>query len=308
MDCVLDRVSYCRIKVRFFSGTDVRMDYWIGAVLRNRFLYAADSIVNIQGISLRQIIDTLPLPENHFLYRQLKGGFPKGFLINCSGLPISASGFTLRANYVYSFSVVLIGKHADYKQMYIDALRKMMLSGFGHPAVPMTIVDIAEEAEGKNDIYVADNGGGTLKLLFRTPVSLMHQVQCNSSNGFQDKLNGFPSLYQFIRSLSYRNTTLYLLYMDDGAFISKEEMDDMIGCYIAPAGQSILLNADLKYVNRHSTPKEGEKSVYSMGGYIGKLLFVNVPFSYRRLLDTGSVTGVGDNINYGFGQFDFDYI
>ena len=53
------------------------MKHWIGAVLRNNFLYVAESIKDVQGISLRQIIETLPLPEDHFLYRQLKKGGAK---------------------------------------------------------------------------------------------------------------------------------------------------------------------------------------------------------------------------------------
>lgn len=70
METLLRSLSACRLMVRFFAEEPVSMKHWIGAVLRNNFLYAAESIKDVQGISLRQIIETLPLPEDHFLYRQ----------------------------------------------------------------------------------------------------------------------------------------------------------------------------------------------------------------------------------------------
>ena len=84
---LLRGLTVCRLTVRFFTEERVSMKFWIGSVLRNRFLYAADHIFDEQGISLRQHIDTLSITEDHFLYRQLRGGFRKGFLFDCSTLP-----------------------------------------------------------------------------------------------------------------------------------------------------------------------------------------------------------------------------
>ena len=73
MENLLQNLSVSRLTVRFFAQERVSMKFWIGAVLRNRFLYAADQVLDEQGLSLRRHIDTLPLPQDHFLYKQLQG-------------------------------------------------------------------------------------------------------------------------------------------------------------------------------------------------------------------------------------------
>lgn len=301
MDRCLCRLATQRIHIRFFAGECVRMQHWIGAVLRNRFLYAAEEVKDEQGISLRQLIDTLPLPEGHFLYGQLQGGFPKGFLFDCSQLPCRTPGFALEANRVYTFSLILTGKWIDSKALFMMAIKRMMEGGFGHPVVPMTLVDMREE-----EVCHATPSTGhesiDLELQFNTPVCLIHQPK-GSGNGFQNKLNNFPSFYQLVRSLAYRVVTLSMLYNNGEGPDSREQMEEWIEQYTEAAVQAVLLRAELHYEKCRSTPRKGKDSIYSMEGYTGRLAFGNVPARFLPLLALGTTLGAGAHINYGLGQF-----
>lgn len=302
MESILNRLNLQRIDIRFFPNNPVEMNFWIGAVLRNRFLYAADKVICKQGISLRQLIETLPLQEEHFLYKQLRGGFPKGFLFDCSRLPYNAPGFILEADRIYTFSLILIGKNIVYKTLFIEAIQLMLNEGFGHPIVPMTIVDIAEKDISGFHSPSIEQEQIKLELLFRTPVCLLHSPK-EESNGFQNKLNNFPSFYQFMRSLAYRVITLGILYANGTEIESRKQMDEMIEQYIRPSAYALLLKADLHYEKRYSSPKKEEKKVYSMSGYTGKLVFGQVYANYFALLTFASELGVGSDINYGLGNF-----
>ena len=298
----IDNLGVWRIKVQFLAPEEVRMRHWIGAVLRNRFLYAAESVADGQGVSLRCLMDRLPLPDGHFLYKQLCGGFPKGFLFDCSDLPYESPGFVLEANKTYEFSLLLIGNCARYMPLFLEAVRKMITSGFGHPIVPMSLVGMGiEELDSLLDAP-AINKMGELDLLFKTPVCLMHLPK-EDSNGFQNKLNNFPSFYQFMRSLSYRLVTLSILYADDRTWETRQQIDEQIEQYIHAACKAVLLKADLLYAKRYSTPKKNGTQVYCMDGYAGKLVFGHVSSLYLPLLNLGSVLGVGSYINYGLGMF-----
>lgn len=295
-------LASCRIDIRFFSDECVKMKYWIGAVLRNRFLYAADSVLDEHGVSLRQTIDTLPLPKSHFLYEQFRGGFPKGFLFDCSNLPYEAPGFTLEANRIYTFSLILIGNNIAYKPMFITAIRRMMKEGFGQPMVPMNLIDITEQEICHLQTMPDDKHTLDLEILFKTPISLLPPPK-ESSNGYQNKLNNFPSFYQFMRSLVYRIVSLDLLYTDQHRIDSREQMEEWIERYIRPSVRAMLLQADLRYEKRWSTPKTESENIYLMGGYTGSLAFGNVPAQFLPLLVFASSLGIGADINYGLGWF-----
>lgn len=296
-----------RMTVRFFTDTPVQMKYWIGAVLRNRFLYAAESVQGDNGVSLRDIIDTLPLPEEHFFYKQLRGGFPKGFLFDCSSLPNRNSGFTLEPDRVYSFSLILIGNNIKYGHLFEQALQIMIGNGFGTPVAPMHLIEISHGEIIRMPKIDADPATAKIMLEFKTPVCLMSNAG-RIGNGFQNKLNNFPSFYQFMRSLSYRLVTLSILYSDSVRLDSKDEMDRMIDDYISGSGEAVLLSADIINRRCYSTPKKGKDNVYTMNGYTGKLCFGNVPSHYVPLISFGTGFGVGMDINYGLGCFGIDIL
>lgn len=305
IETILEHLPYRRMDIRFFAERPVHMRHWIGAVLRNNFLRAAEEVHDAQGISLRQRLDTLPLPEQHFLYGQLCGGFPKGFFFDCSDIPYEAPGFVLQANRVYTVSLVRVGRCAGADEEFVEAVRRMFARGFGHPVVPLSVIDIVE------DTYTfaspdARDMNGWLELTFKTPVCLMRSSR-EDSQGYQNKLNYFPSFYQLMRSLSYRLLTLGILYGDCDPWTDRRQMDDWVQDYIVPSVRAMLMQADLRYEKRYGTPKGGEKSVYVMGGYVGKLAFGNVLFAYIPVLDFASGLGVGGDIQYGLGCFAVKY-
>lgn len=303
MKNLMKGLNYYRINVRFLAEKQVRMKFWIGAVLRNRFLFAADNVVDANGRSLRNIIDTITLPESHFLYKQLQGGFPKGFFLDCSSLPRNASGFTIESNRVYSFSLILVGNHINYKRLYVEALKKTLEDGFGAPIEPIHVIDVSDAEEICMQDLVLGVDRVALELQLNTPVELTQKTS-EVGNGYKNKLNNFPSFYQLLRSVAYRLLTLRLLYTDDvDAFESKDKMDGFIDVYIAQAVEAVLLNANIRHERCYAPPKQGHDNLYTMRGYIGRLCFANVPSRYFPLLWFASGVGVGNNVNYGLGNF-----
>lgn len=306
MEEILKNLSCHNISIRFFARRQVRMRHWIGAVLRNNFLYAAEHVLNEEGISLRQLLEKLPLPEEHFLYKQLCGGFPKGFFFDCSHLPCANSEFILEADKVYTVSLVVIGRCIKYRYLFAKAVWQMFSRGFGHPVVPMEVVDIDEQEVCCSSSVVASEKVLDVEFQFETPVCLMHLPQ-EEGGGFQNKLNNFPSFYQMVRSLAYRVLTLHMLYGEKAGLENREQMDEWIEQYVGLSTKAILLRADLRYEKRYSTPKKGTPRVYVLTGYMGRLVWGNVSASYLPLLVLGSYLGVGFHINYGFGKFCIHY-
>lgn len=302
MDDLIKGLFYYKTDVRFFTDERIEMKYWIGAVLRNRFLYAAESVIAPNGMSLRSIIDTFELPQEHFLYKQFRGGFPKGFLFDCSRLQQNSSGFTLEENKVYSFSLILIGNNVKYRSLFVEAVKIMIKNGFGTPIVPLNMIDISEGdiVHFSDEVYTTDSVN--LKLEFKTPVCLMQNTN-NKGNGFQNKMNNFPSFYQFMRSLCYRIVTLGILYSDNTSYECKDDMEKDIDEYIEQSVEAILLDAKISYEKRYNTPKKGETNVYTMRGYVGNLCFGNVASRYLPLISFGVGLCVGSDINYGMGCF-----
>lgn len=302
MEHLLGNLKYSIIEFKFYAEHSIKMQYWIGAVVRNRFLYAAESVHDERGRSLREIIDTLPLEEQHFMYRQLCGGFPKGFLFDCSGLPYSKGGFIIEANNVYTLNLCIIGFMSAYSAMFIEAVRRMADEGFGHPMVPLKLCDITEKGPyGLDTVQIAEPYK-RIELEFLTPVLLMRASELNG-NGYQGKMNNFPSFYQFMRSMAYRMISLNILYAGDNTFSSRDETDSFIDRYISDATHPMLVNAGIHYAKRHSTPKKGADHVYVMEGYVGSMAFKDVPSKYIPVLMFASAFGIGNDINFGMGTY-----
>lgn len=296
------------IEFRFFTEEVICMRHWIGAALRNRFLYEAEFVTDKDGVSLRSKIETLPIQENHFLYKQLKDGFPKGFILDCSNIPRYGDGFKLRANYIYNFRMILIGSFIENKELVIEAVKNMLSRGIGHPVKPMKLIDVIENDSCSLPYITTDNemNKTVLELNLKTPVCLMHLPK-ESGNGFQNKLNNFPSFYQFMRSITYRAITLSILYSGCTDFDNRQQMDEWIEEYISLSSKAILSEANIRYEKLYCTPKVGNSNVYVMNGYTGKLSFHNVEAYFIPLLEFCINIGVGSDINFGLGTFGINY-
>ena len=306
IETVLEHLTFRQMEIRFFSERRVQMRHWIGSVLRNNFMYAAEAVKDAQGVSLRQRLDRLPLSEEHFLYKQLCGGFPKSFFFDCSAIPYEAPGFVLQPNRVYTVSLIRIGSCFQDDEAFLETIRRMFTKGFGHPVVPITLIDATEKTNTFTIEECALKRNVQVEFTFKTPVCLMRSFK-EDSQGYQSKLNNFPSFYQLMRSLTYRVLTLGLLYGNVNVWTDRRQMDEWVQTYIAHSVRAMLTQADLHYEKRYCTPKEGEKSVYVMGGYVGKLVYANVCSAYMPILDYASSFGVGGDIQYGLGMFDVRY-
>ena len=300
---ILQQLTYRKIDIRFFVEKNVEISAWPGAVLRNRFLYAAESILCADGISLRQKLDTLPIPESHPYYNQFKGGFPKGFLFDCSHLPYSNGKMVLRKEHIYRFSLILVGNCINDYPLFLLALERMFNDGIGNPRVQLTLVDCnVTDFNSFNPSESRFHKATELSLTFNTPISLVNPSKIGNG-GYQNKLNSFPSFYQFMRSFIYRLVSLTMLYVEPDVYRTQDEVDHMVESYIADAFNPFLLKADITYTKLHSTPRVGEHNVYVMSGYSGALSFDEVPTLYIHLLDHFALLCVGNDINFGLGNF-----
>lgn len=322
-------LSYYKLNIRFYAEEDVRLDAWIGAVLRNNFLVQAEQVKDTDGISLLAHIEDLPLSDGHPCRKQMEGGFPKGIWVDCRDIPLSRQVSYLDAKRIHTFSILLAGRCVRYYESVVEAVKRMLDVGLGHPVVPLRLVDISETDEtGKAHLlchpdldalripccatrlsdFVLDGSAPervVVRIMFETPVCLIrHKVKKEAVVSFQDKLNGFPSLYQFIRSLVYRVSTLDMLYGGDASGLGLRE--DEIEDFVRRASEAILLKADLEYRKVRSTPKKGNDHVYVMEGYMGELMWREVPSEYLPLLAFAVGLGVGYHVQYGLGSYSID--
>lgn len=311
-----------KLEIRFCPQGLVNTPYWVGAVWRNRFLHAAHEVITAEGDTLYDRLNTCPLVETHPYFKLLAGGFPKGFFFDCSSLPFSKGETRLEAGRLYTVTLTLIGKCARLHAYFVEALLNMCNDGLGHPVVPLSLIDITEvggslifsEREGvvyplRNPLRLdtsVEPPQGDIQLVIKliTPVSLMNPNRADSSGqGYQNKLNNFPSFYQFMRSALHRLLTLHLLYTDNDRTDTPQEMTEEIETYIQASARALLQQVELRHVSRYSTPRVGKNNVYALYGYIGFLSFSQVPACYEPLLQLCSLLGVGNDINYGLGMF-----
>jgi hypothetical protein len=196
---------YKRLHVQFIAERDMHLNYWIGAVLRNNFLVNASKVFADDGLSLYQHIEELTISPDNPYYSQLVGGFPKGVWLDCREL--ADMGDTLYAGQVYSCSIIMMGWYAQFADLAVQSVARMLDDGIGHPKVRAHIVDVeGYDDDGQSNIrysdFVLQPGAplsATLKIVYETPICLFrHRSKKDSSVSYQDKLNGFPSFYQFL--------------------------------------------------------------------------------------------------------------
>ena len=330
LDILSSTLECYRVSVWFYPEEDIHLDAWIGAVFRNRFLYFADSICDEEGISLRSHLDKLSLSPDHVYYKQMKGGFPKGLLFDFRDIPGRRKDILYR-NTIYSFDIVLIGKAVCHFPMVVQALSAMCADGIGHPLVPLHLIDVLEQ-NGEEQIHLLYSENGmflnmpeyavcisdfltdttdmvSLRLTFHTPLSL-YQVKnkVEPELSYQHKMNGFPSFYQFVRSVAYRWSVLAMLYGEEMLIEDKKEFEEQLDQWIEASSLAVLQEASLRYRKIHSSPKKSENHVYVMGGYEGHIVFQNVPKKYLPLLVWGMHIAVGDNVQYGMGSYSVEVL
>jgi hypothetical protein len=331
LDKILSSSLECyRVTVRFYPADDVCLDAWIGAVFRNRFLYFAESVCDERGVSLRECLDELPLLPEHAYYNQMKGGFPKGVFFDFRDITRKCRKGILPQN-IYAFHIVFIGTSVRLFPMAVQALEKMFADGIGHPLKQLNLLDIVEPGpDGKNRLlyggnsaslnmpenairisdYEADiNEFADIRLTFHTPTSLYQQKEkAQPELSYQHKMNGFPSFYQLVRSLTYRWASLSMLYGNDFSEVEAKEFEKELDAFAESSSLAFLDEATLRRRKIHGTPKKESKYIYVMEGYEGEMVFKKVSCRYLPLLFWGMYAAVGNNVQYGMGNYSVEVI
>lgn len=302
----LSRLEVIRISVDFKPRRDLDQKAWVGAAVRNRFLYAAEQIKMPEGDSLRERLDRLWLKEEHFLYKQLCGGFPKGYLLDVSELPFNGNEFCMTTSERYRISILLMGRLVELQPYVISAVNVMLESGLGQPCVPLDLMCLSVSqpfclSDFDELTFDCDT---EVRLCLKTPVALTRPTD-DYSSGYQSRLNGFPSFYQWMSAVTYRLSTLAVLYAENGLqdIRTKGEWETCMESFIAQSVRSWLTNADIEYVSLRSTPKRGVNNVYVMSGYVGTITYSRVLPEYIPLLRMMSELSIGNDVNFGLGKY-----
>lgn len=323
------KLVYHRLEVCISPEKDVCIDGWLGAVIRNNLLYAAEQVTVEGGISLLTVINRLILSEKHPLYASLVGGFPKGFsLVVLSPENIYTSRIFLHKNEKVIFSLVLIGEYIRYYEDFVVAIRNMCERGMGVSMVPWTLHEIYEKDGLGRALRVAvgfsskvaplrypvrledfeeEKFGCTEKIIglyFTAPILLAAQtMKKNKVVSYQDKMNGFPSFYQFVRSAIFRCVKLVALYacpQDEKAYLKAEQE---IETYVENAVGVWLRQAELCWVSMRGPGRDDGRLPITLTGYTGKLVFVGDFSDYIPFLAYMQAVGIGNDTVYGLGAY-----
>ncbi|WP_068690396.1 CRISPR system precrRNA processing endoribonuclease RAMP protein Cas6 [Culturomica massiliensis] len=323
----IESLVYHRLEVRIMAKNDGFWNAWPGAVIRNNLLYACANVCVRKDISLLDVLERFPLKETHPLYKNLTGGFPKGLVLKLGPELMHAyePRRFIRRGEILSFSLLLIGNHAVYYKYYVEALRQMCARGIGHPMEPFNLVDICERHPVLGIRRIASETTKKVEKLqmpvtfedfarfkcfpgltisFQTPV-LLHENRLGKvrSSGYQEKLNGFPSYYQFVRSVAFRSLKLAVLYVYPENAAYCREAYECIDHYLERACIPLLQRAALERISLAGTPKEGEKKSILFHGYIGEIDYSDRTSDYRQLMLYMQELGVGNDTIYGLGQY-----
>ena len=296
-----------KITVPFTVESKTHLSATFGAYLRNGFMYFAHQIEVGGGEVLSDVLERLPIGEEHPLYGHFKGGFPKGFFFDIS------SGGTFsrkRDNYLYpgqeySFDLVLIGRMMAYEQHFLRALEMLMERGVGSPMCKLVLQSIQSKEISFNGFgeFASEKKLG-MRVELGTPLCLVKNLGARSRNSFQDKMNGFPSFYQFVRSVIYRLYTLNVLYGTGGDSDGNTvNIDQELEEYLVPACEAVLSGVSIQQVTLFNTPKKGSSKILEFAGYMGRMDYENVYSSYYPLLKFAENFNVGNDIVYGLGSF-----
>lgn len=322
------KLYFHELEVCITATEDVYIDGWLGSVLRNNLLYATEK-VKISGIfSLRQIIEIIPIQETHPLYKELKNGFPRGFVISPISHQTPVSSSRVSAGETIRFSLLLFGNFANYYPEFVEAIQEMCNRGIGKPISPFLLTGLFERSHN-NILYPLVNeqqqtyplqhkthlsdfmnqkfseSEKELTIRYSTPINLYNNTfATRTPQSYQDRQNGFPGFYQLVRSIAGRVSKLAALYTypDNNNFYP--EVEARLESFTQYAVSVLLTSAQVKQAELYSSPKKETNERIRFTGYTGELT-VNGYFNYHLpLLLFAQHIGVGYNIVYGLGRYD----
>lgn len=313
-----------KLEFRISPTSDTTMPGWVGAVLRNNFMYAAESICTGRNTSFRNILDTLSISSEHPLFPELKGSIPKGLYIRPN--PNTVSLLDKQEDYVrpsqwLEFSVTVFGRMESYIPAVIDTVESMCARGFGHPMTPFVITGIYSYLPDGNrvpyseqdphpirlfDYQSQEQQTVRLKLSLDTPTDVINVNTFKDAEGmsYQDITSSFPSFYLIAKTALNRIEKLNTIYCDtDPMAHYQEEHNAMLELLKTGCHGVKLSSAEIFRLHTGSTPKKGQSEVIPIVGYVGKLAFSGVPASFIPYLCMAQHIGIGRNVAYGSGSF-----
>ena len=312
---VYSQIYYRRFDVHISANEDVIFDAWPGAVIRNNLLYAAEQIrIQKTDRSLREQIDVFPLEDNHPLYKELKDGFPKGYVLTNFSHAMSDSSVFIRKDEEFSFSLLLVGCFDEYRYYFFEAIREMCERGIGKPPTPFRLLHISENPSSPVSLsdflpHEIEEQPSEITIRFQTPIILYRlKEKKNTQLSYQDKCNRFPGLYQLIRSAFSRLQKLHALYVEPAAVSPELFEETLLETYLEKAGRPLLQSANIQHINLPNTQKKGMKNEMPLAGYIGEQKYIGYFHRYLPLLRFMGELGVGNEVVYGMGKVEVEEI
>jgi len=318
------------LEIRIVLLEDSQIFGWLGATIRNNFLYAMEGIrIDELNLSLREFIGSITITESHSLYPELKNGFPAPYVLSMnSHNRTDQRRNKLNKGEIISFSLTLTANISKYTVYFLEAIKKMCKRGIGNPIHPVLLLDIFEKSrtDETNLLLAGDNFMATeliypvyfenflqkksrtedklVKIIFETPVNLFKPAKKGAGVlSYQNKLNGFPSFYQFIRSLSNRLIKLVTLYcIPDDAETAGNVFNELDN-FTEEALFFILRSADIRFIKIEGAIQKEKEGIMTFSGYTGELIFEGNINKYLPILLFMQYLGVGDNTVYGMGQY-----
>lgn len=323
------RLIYYCLEVHISSEREAYIDGWLGAVIRNNLLYATAQVeIPGQG-SLLNIIDHFTLKEDHPWYGSLMGGFPKGFsLAVVYPKKVYSSRLFLHKGEKLVFALVLVDELACYYKEFVAAIRYMCSRGIGTPMIPFTLQEIQETdglgrkqriAVGYSDtvavlrypLRLADFEEECfgcrekkIRICLTAPVSLVNRIEKkNKTISYQDKMNGFPCFYQFVRSAAFRCVKLTALYACPQEKEAALQAEKEIEAFADGAASAWLEQAEVRWVSMRGPKRDDGRFPVVVAGYTGELVFTGDFREYVPLLSFMQFLGVGNDTVYGAGTY-----
>ncbi len=324
------RFFYHRLDVRIAATKDTHFDAWLGVIIRNNLLYAAEQVqVAEKDMTLFGLVNTFPLKTSHPLYHELEGGFPKGYSIALwSHNDVENPCRRIHQGDVISFSLMLVGDMATYYPYFVRAIDLMCQKGMGKPPHPFLLVDICETSSSgqthllaagasvvgnglKHSITMADFSldqhipeTTKLRIRFETPVCLyIAGKKKDTEISFQDKCNRFPGFYQLVRSASYRLAKLYILYCAPDDETTSRQIYESLEALVLQATQPVLVACDIQWITLRSIHQKERKGMITLAGYVGEQVYEGKVNEYIPLLGIMQELGVGYEVVYGLGKY-----
>jgi hypothetical protein len=283
-------------------------------------------------MSLREWIDAFPLDEAHPLYKELKDGFPRGYVLtDFSHFDLQSSSVQIRKNEVFSFSLLLIGNVNEYRSYFFQAVREMCARGIGKPRTPFLLLDISEKSlSGESQViaiaqtdlteelhcpirlsdFIENNNPdkfSEITIRYQTPVILFRlKNKKNTQLSYQDKCNRFPSFYQLVRSAFFRLQKLHAIYVEPEKYVPELFEETLRETFLEKAGYPLLQSADIRYVALQNTQKKEKVNEMPLAGYVGEEIYAGYFREYVPLLLFMAELGVGNETVYGMGRYEIN--